>query len=74
MRKILYSALSLFVVWFASTACFPIYVGTSRPELTPCPTSGSDPGNLDVPCDPTSTPTPLAVPVPESSPSGAVAP
>lgn len=53
MRKILYSALSLFVVWFASTACFPIYVGSSRPELAPCqPVSeaSDDPGTPHTPC------------------------
>lgn len=53
MRKILYSALSLFVVWFASTACFPIYVGSSRPELAPCrsvPEASYDPSSPDTPC------------------------
>jgi hypothetical protein len=54
MRKILYGALSLFVVWFASTACFPIYVGTNRPEVAPCQTAG-DP---NIPCVEPVVPTP----------------
>ena len=50
MRKILYSFLSLFVIWFASTACFPIYVGTSRPQLAPCQSAPDAPRDPNIPC------------------------
>lgn len=66
MKKLLYSALALFVVWFASTACFPIYVGPSRPEVpVSCPESSTgEPLPCDIaepmPVEPTPTPTPAA--------------
>lgn len=66
MKKLLYSALALFVVWFASTACFPIYVGPSRPEVpVACPESDSGPLPCDVseplPVEPEPTPTPAVL-------------
>ena len=58
MKKLLYASLTLFVVWFASTACFPIYVNTpTRPVTPPEPTA--------TPCVPDSQSTaPCGIPVP----------